>query len=121
MPELLSEKAGQLDIEIEEGADFITTLTWRDENSVLIDLTNYTAKMQVRKKAGLTGTPDLELTHLSGLTLGGVNGTIGILITAAQNVFRSQNYVYDLELTDSGGTVTRLIRGSITSISEVTK
>jgi len=84
MTEKLSEGAGLLDIELAEGSDFSRTLTWTDSNAALIDLTGYSAKMHIRKKSGLTGTPDLELT-------------------------------------DGAGLITRLLRGNVTSIAEVTK
>lgn len=121
MTALISEKAGELDIEIEEGTDFDSTLTWTDSNAALIDLTGYSATLQMRAKAGLTGTPDLELTDGAGITLGGALGTIQIQIADTQNVFGNKTYFYDLELTDAAGAITRLIRGTIKSIAEVTK
>ena len=117
----LTQKAGRLNIEIDQGTDFQTTLTWKDENGALIDLTNYSAKLQIRDKRGETGTPVLELTDGSGITLGGVNGTIVIDINNAQNDFGGKSYVYDLEMTDGSGKITRLVEGTITSKLEVTK
>jgi hypothetical protein len=120
MTALLSEQAGKLDITLEEGTDFQTTLTWKDSNDQPIDLTGFSAKMQIRKTAGLTGTPELELTDAAGLTLGGALGTIIVNITAVQNIFGSKSFVYDLILTDGAGTITPLLRGTITSIAKVT-
>ncbi len=118
---VLEEQSGILDLVVDEGTDWSETFTWRDENDALIDLTSYTAKMQIRKKVCESGTPELELTDGSGITLGGVNGTIQIDITKEQNAFGDQSLVHDLELTEPGGGVLRLWRGSFTSIAEVTK
>lgn len=117
----LTQQAGNLNIEIEAGTDFQTTLTWRDENAALVNLTGYTARLQIRTTAADSGTPVLALTNGAGLTLGGVNGTIIIDITNAQNDFGSKSYVYDLELTDGSSKITRLVEGTITSILKVTK
>lgn len=57
----------------------------------------------------------------SGITLGGVAGTVVITIDAAYTAdLTSGNYVYDLELTSSNGTVTRLLEGQFIVTPEVT-
>ena len=121
MAEILSERSGVLDLTLEEGTDFTLPLVWKDENGVLIDLTGYTAALQLRPSPKDNGTPLLSVTESSGIALGGVLGTIDITITKAQNIFGCKSMVYDLEMTSSGGTTIRLLRGSVTSLPEVTK
>lgn len=104
--------AGRYDILCEQGATFRRTITWRTGAApgTLVNLTGYTAKLQARHPQ--TGVLLVELTHTSGITLGGSAGTIVLLISAtATNLYTPDNYVYDLELTSSGGEVTRLLEG----------
>ena len=115
--------AGRLDLIIEQGAAFWRRLTWQDGDGNPVDLTGYSARMQVRD--GYGGAQVIELTTANGrITLGGADGTIELSIaatdTAALSVDLSdcrrtvparQRHVYDLELEASDGTVTRLVEG----------
>jgi hypothetical protein len=82
------------------------------------DLTTYTAKLQARTQYG-AATAFITLTNGSGITLG--NGSFSIAFTSTQtNTFPLGKWVYDLEITSSGGQVTRLIQGSFTVTPQVT-
>ena len=112
--------AGTLDLNVEQGATYSQTLTWKINNA-LVNLTNYTARMQVREDVTSTSTI-ISLTQAAGLTLGGAAGTIVIALTATQTAaLVSGNYVYDLELASSGGVVTRLVQGDFNISPEVTR
>lgn len=119
---VLSAQAGKLNIVIEQGATFNPVLTYRDENAALIDLSGYTARMQIRlAKSDLAFIHELT-TENSGITLGGVAGTITLLITDTDTAaFTFTDAVYDLELISGGGIVTRLIEGTVTLSAEATK
>ena len=112
-------KAGRYNIVAYQGATYDLNVTWSvDETPV--DLTNYTAAMQVRQSVGAT-TAELSIDSDAGITLGGTAGTININISAdTMGSAIPGDYVYDLEL-DSGGTVTRLLQGNFQIIGEVTK
>lgn len=86
-----------------------------------VDLTTYTAKMQVREKyTSKTSVIDLT-TENGGITLGGEEGTIDIYVASGVTELTiSKEYVYDLELV-SGSTVTRLIEGKFIVTPEVTR
>lgn len=107
----------------DQAATYELLVTWKDPNGTPIDLTDYTAKLQVR--LGFS-EPDAVVTvdssFMGGITLGGEAGTIFITIDANQmSALRApQVYVYDLRL-DSAGTVTRLIDGNFTTIPAVTR
>lgn len=102
-----------------QGATYDLNLTYKVDDSA-VDLTGYTAAMQVRQTPSATSTI-LNLSSGSGITLGGTAGTIGILVAAeTMGSATPGSYVYDLEL-DSGSQVTRLLQGSFTIQSEVTK
>lgn len=107
------------DIVAYQGATYNLTLTWTVDD-VPVDLTNYTAAMQVRKDTSSTGTI-LDLSTDGGITLGGTAGTISINVSAATMGAASPgHYLYDLEL-DSGSEVTRLVYGSFRIDAEVTR
>jgi len=104
---------------IEQGATFLMTITWDDEAGDPIDLTDYTAALEIRSN----NRRDLIKRMTSGgggLTMGGPAGTVVVLIsntdTAAMDFTTA---VYDLELTASG-VVTRVLQGTVTLSKEVT-
>ena len=102
-----------------QGATYSLNMTWAIGGTA-VNLTNYTAAMQVRENPSATATV-LSLTNGTGITLGGTAGTIGINVSAStMGSATPGNYVYDLEL-NSGGEVTRLLQGSFAIQAEVTK
>lgn len=116
--------AASYDFTVEQGATWDETFTWKDNSSppVAIDLTGYSAHMQLRPSAG-DSTLYLDLTNGTGITLGGGAGTIRVVLTAAQTTAFSWPMLagqsaptakYDLKVTDAGGTVYRLLKGTIT-------
>lgn len=98
---------------IDQGADWFLTIQYKDSTGAAINLTGYTAAMQFRLIA--SDTTSLNLTSSSGITITGATGTLAIRITAAQSaVLIAAQYSYELEITSSGGVVTRLIQGLAT-------
>jgi hypothetical protein len=113
-------------ITLEQGATFEKTLLWADSSvnpPTPINLTGYTARMQVRRYAG---APDadkvVDIASGSGITLGGAAGTIAISIPSATTAAIPAGFqgVYDLELVSGTGKVTRLVQGSVAVSPEVT-
>jgi len=103
-----------------QGASFDLSLTW-NVNSVPVNLTGYSSRMQVRSSFDAT-TAVLSFTSGSGITLGGTAGTILIEATAATTAgVALGQYVYDLEMVSGGSAVTRLIQGTFLVDPEVTK
>ena len=109
-------------INIEQGATFTRTITWKDSANVAINLTGYTARMQIRERVE-SSTALVSLTHSSGITLGGAAGTVVITITATQTdaLPNMKKGVYDLELVSGGGIVTRLLQGEVVVSPQVTR
>ena len=102
-----------------QGATYDLNLTWAIGGTA-VDLTNYTAAMQVKENTRSTASV-LDLSSGSGITLGGTAGTIAINVSAStMGSAIAGNYVYDLEL-NSGGQVTRLLQGAFAISAEVTK
>jgi hypothetical protein len=114
--------AGKLDLYIEQGATFKSQLIWKDATDTEIDLSGYTARLQVRPKA-LSDVLYIDLTtENGGITLGGVAGTIDMQIAAADTeAITWLKAKYDLELIDGTGFVTRLVEGEVKVSFNVTK
>ena len=112
---------GKYNIVCPQGSTLDQQLTY-SINDVDVNLTGYSARMQVREKHTSTGAV-LNLTDSNGgIVLGGVSGTINIIVTAGQSSeLTAKEYVYDLELVSSGSVVTRLIEGKFIVTPEVTK
>lgn len=113
--------AGIYHIQIEQGSTFSRTITYKDSAGSAIDLSGYTARMQLRKNIEDTSNI-LELTTSNGrISLGGVAGTVTLTIAASDTAALSAiEGVYDLELV-SGDTVEKLLKGTFTVQREVTR
>jgi hypothetical protein len=114
--------AGNYDLVIEQGATFYQEIIWKDSSETPIDLTGYTARMQVRKTVKSSDTI-LSLTTENGrITLGDDAGTITLEVDAEDTADLTEFCgVYDLELEAGDGTVTRLLQGQIEVSREVTR
>ena len=114
--------AAQYDFEIEQGATLLKPIVWRDSAGVAVNLTGYTAKMQVRKSAS-SDEVLLEMSTVNGkIQLTPATGTVTLVFSAATTAALDwRRGKYDLELTSADGTVTRLIEGEITVSREITR
>ena len=102
-----------------QGSTFNQVLTYSIDD-VLVNLTGYSARMQVKEKYSST-VKQLDLTTSNGgITLGGALGTITINATATQTaLIFPKEFLYDLELV-SNSTVNRIIEGKFIVTAEVT-
>ena len=101
-----------------QGATYKNTLTWTLAGTA-VNLTGYTAAMQVRENPNATAV--ISITSGSGITLGGTAGTIAINISATTMGSAVPGfYAYDLEL-NSGAEVTRLLQGNFQIQAEITR
>jgi tRNA threonylcarbamoyladenosine modification (KEOPS) complex Pcc1 subunit len=109
------------DILIEQGATFSQLVTYK-ESGVAVNLTGYTARMQVRSTLESASTV-VELTTANGrIALGGAAGTITLTISATDTAaLTAGRGVYDLELVSGSGIVTRLLQGVATISRNVTR
>lgn len=103
------------------GATFSEQIEWKDESGTPVNLTGFTARMHMRETLE-AADPFLTLTtENGGITLGGVAGTIQLLVSATQTTaITATSGVYDLELV-SGANVTRLLEGLVIISPEVTR
>ena len=116
--------ARKYDLTIEQGATFKLTLIWKGEDKQPLDLTGYTAALQVRE-AYTSSERLISLTTApnGGITLTPDQGRIDVVIESAvtANLPAPKNGVYDLELTSPSGEITRLLEGKVRITPEVTR
>lgn len=87
-----------------------------------VDITSYTARMQIREKIESVDFIDEYTTQLGTLVVDAVAHTISIVIPAATTAAYTFNQVvYSLELESPGGVVTPFANGQITLVKEVTR
>ena len=123
--------AGRYNLLIEQGATFEIELQYKDSNGVVVDLTGYSGRLQIRPSIG-SPTAYLCLSSSlnadgTGLNFSGSNGStpptsgsIGVYISAATSSMLTFNTgVYDLEIA-SGSFVSRLLQGNVQLSKEVT-
>jgi hypothetical protein len=103
---------------INQGADWTRTLTWQTSDGAAVNLTGYTARMQLRAY----GRDVVELTTENGrITLGGAAGTVTLNLPAAvTTTMAAVAYDYDLEVV-VGISVTRLLEGTATVSPNTTR
>jgi len=113
--------AGIYNATIDQGATWTVVVTYEDSTGAPINLTGYTAAMQVRQQYS-SDTAELTLTSPSGgIVITGATGIVTITMTATQTAALEEGYyVYDVELT-SGSFKDRLIQGQLTVAPEVTR
>ena len=114
--------AGSYDIYIEQGATLSLPIVWKDSSGTVINITGYTARMQVRQSVN-SSTVLLSATTENGkLVIDGSLGKVTISLSAADTAAITWHTgVYDLELVSSGGVVTRLLEGAVVVSREVTR
>ena len=116
--------AGRYDITIEQGTTWTFNLTWKDGTGSPVDLTNYTARMQIRSSYE-SPVALVELLSTGGLpriTITPLTGALALLIDeATTRTLPSGHAVYDLEMVAPNGHVTRLLEGSVSVSPEVTR
>lgn len=109
--------AGTYNFVLDQGATFTRQLTVK-ENGSAMNLTGYSVASKMRSThdtSTVAGTFTCTISNASG-------GIITISMTSSTTAAIEEGmYVYDLEITSSGGTVTRLMEGNITVNPEVTR
>lgn len=114
--------AATYNMTIEQGTTVAVDFQYRTTAGVVIDLTNYTARMQARPTVS-SSVVVLDATTENGLlTVTGNTGTVTLGLTATQSAALDfGTAVYDLEIVSQAGLVTRLVQGSLTLSREVTR
>lgn len=116
--------AAKINLTVEKGATFTKNFVWKDAKGRAINITSYTANLQVRATADPASAVLLELGSQapeSGIVLGGTAGTINLTITDEETAALTfTKGVYDLLLSLPDGTKKRLLQGSFAVSPAVT-
>jgi PPE-repeat protein len=113
--------AVQYIVEIDQGADWFFNVTYQNPAGTPVNLTSYTAALQLRSLPEST-TAVLSLATGSGITITGATGLVAVRATAAQTgAIIAGDYYYDLEITSPQGVVTRLVQGQALVNPQVTR
>jgi len=108
--------SGKYNIVADQGATFNLNFTIATDG-VALNLTGYTFAMQVRRSTNSSTT----LLSLTSATMTSI-GTVAVTVSAAtMNDVPAGRWVYDIELTSSGGTVTRYLEGRFIVKAQVTQ
>jgi hypothetical protein len=98
---------------VDQGATYQESVEWTDPSGVPINITGYTARMNIARTYS-DQVPILSLTSPSGgLVVTGAAGRIDITIASDETDGMDGAYVYDLDVESPQGVVDRLIQGVI--------
>jgi len=105
-------------IVVDQGADYSASIDVTDADGDTTDLTGYTGAGQIRKTYSSTTAVDFTVTVADPAT----SGVLNISLTNAQtNAMKAGRYVYDVEITSSGGIKTRVLEGQLEITPGVTQ
>lgn len=110
------------DLVIERGATFTEVFAWRDKLGFPIDLTGYTAAMQIRRAADWSLVMDVGAIP-GAVVIEPVAGTVTLTIPDENTASLpyGEALVWDIKLTSSTSEATRLLKGSVLVDREVTE
>lgn len=114
-------KKTPFDFTVFQGDDYAFSAFYKDPDSVAIDVTGYSARMQARAEYD-SDEVSLDLTVGAGITITVALGKFRVEIpNEATAAMVPGVYVYDLEITTPDGYKRKLVFGKITILAEVTK
>ena len=116
--------AARYDITIEQGSKFESTIIYKDSNGNIVDLTGYTAEMQIRETVASATTLITLSTSNGRITITGASGQIDLSINATDtDDLDFERGVYDLEITPASGAdnTIRILQGKVALSKEVTR
>jgi len=117
--------AGLLNLVIEQGVTFGMTITVKDSTGTVINITGYTFRGSIKESAQDTAAVKAFTCTITDAVNGvftvGLTDTETAALPATGDTYDEYSeYVYDIEMEDSGGVVTRLLNGAVSVSPEVT-
>tara|TARA_E500000318_G_scaffold105256_1_gene111985 strand:+ start:45 stop:380 length:336 start_codon:yes stop_codon:yes gene_type:complete len=102
---------------VDQGTDFTASVDVTDTDGDALNLTGFTVAGQVRRSY-YSSTAITLTCAVSNAT----SGIITVSLSATQSdAMKPGRYVYDVEITNSGGTKTRVLEGQLEIMPGVTK
>lgn len=106
------------DFFVDQGTDWSAILTFTNVDGTPRDFTNCTVAGQLRKGYGSTTYTAITTTFIAPPTSGKIKLALGNATTSA---LKAGRYVYDVEVTETVGTKSRVVEGILTLTPEVTR
>jgi len=101
---------------VDQGTTYTTSIDVIDDYGNLIDLTGYSAAAMMRKNyASSNATSFVIVVNVSTSQV-----TLSLTANTTSNLVAGR-YVYDCELTDTDGKISRLVEGIVTITPQVTR
>lgn len=114
--------AGRYDITIEQGARYQLTLDVDNDDGTDKDLTGYSARMHIRENVDDSTAIDKWTTKEGQITIAEAAGEITVDVPGSTTQgYNFEQAVYDLEIEDGNGNITRLLKGDVSLSKEVTR
>ena len=108
--------ATRVNIVIDQGTDFETSINLTDSSGDQLNLTGMSAASQIRK----THTSSNSVAFTTALA--NASGTLTLsLNNATTSSMTAGRYVYNVELTDASNVISRILEGVVTVTPEVTR
>lgn len=108
-------------LSIDQGVTYKHRFDYVDTTNTPIDISGYTARMQIRESVDDTVTV-YDSTVGSDIEIDGPNGTVTLTIPATTTeAFTFSAGVYDIEIVSSQSEVIRLVEGRVKIRPEVTR
>lgn len=96
-------------ISVDQGSSFSSIITVEGTEGLVVSLENYTPRGQIRK----TYT-SITAINFTAAVVSEEFGEIKISLTATQTrAMKPGRYVYDVEIVDNAGSVTRVVEGQL--------
>lgn len=112
----------EYDFRINQGADLTVPFLLLDDSGRSIDLTGYTAAMQVRIRVYSTEAVDTLTSENGRLVIESSEGRITAKFPhEITETYPAQTLVYDIEITSAENEITRILQGKIIVSAEVTR
>ena len=121
--------AGIYNLFVEQGATFarLVEIEYPDPTDVTIflpyDLSGFSASMQIRRTIDSPSSQIFLTSSNGGIEMqpNGVENSMRIKMSPQQTSTLTSDGVYDIEIEDGGGNISRVLRGSVTLSLEVTR
>ena len=119
--------AGNYNIVCEQGTTFSRRFELQEPDPVdpsiyyPFNLNGYTGRMQVRRTLESSTALITLTTANNGIEIDGDEGAVTVRMSSSETSGISSSGVYDIELIDSSGNVSRLVQGEFLLSREVTR
>ena len=118
-------------IEMHQGSTYELQLIIKNANNTLKNLVSYSASMQIRPNYPSNTITESLTTSNGEIVINTTSSSVNLLLdhTRTANIYVDLNngmppktkYVYDLELTDGDGKVSKIIFGDVIVYGQVTR